>query len=97
MPSDNLKPHQFQPGNSASPGRPKGARGKLGEAFLAALLGNFEKGGIEAIERVRTEDPSSYVRVIANILPKVMTGEDGEALFSGITVSFVKAEKPDSP
>ena len=85
----------FQPGNPGGPGRPKGARSKLGESFLSALLSSFEKGGIEAIEKVRLEDTSTYVKVIAGLLPKEMTGENGEPLFSGITVNFVKAGKKD--
>lgn len=91
--SDNIRAHQFQPGNPGGPGRPKGARAKLGDAFLAAMLENFQAGGIEAIERVRVDDPSTYIRVIAGLQPKELTGEDGAPLLSGITVSFVKPEK----
>lgn len=61
----------FEPGNNANPfGRPKGSRNKLGEAFIEALHEDFAKGGIKAIERVRTEDPAAYMRVVAGILPK---------------------------
>lgn len=77
----------FAPGN---PGRPKGARNKLGEAFVGAMLTDFEAHGVDVIIKVRTDDPSTYVRVIAGLLPKELTGENGEALFSGITVNFVK-------
>lgn len=84
---------RFAAGN---PGRPKGARSKLGAAFLDALLTDFQTGGIAAIKKVRAEDPSTYLRVISNILPKELTGEDGEALFSGITVNFIHAgDKPN--
>lgn len=38
-------------GNPA--GRSKGARSKLGEAFLDALLADFTERGVEAINRVR--------------------------------------------
>lgn len=58
---------RFQPGN---PGRPKGSRNKLGEAFLEALHGDFETHGAVAIQRTRDEDPAAYVRVIASLLPK---------------------------
>jgi hypothetical protein len=68
-------------------------RNKLGEKFLRAVLEDFEKGGVEAIEHVRVNDPSTYVRVLATILPKELTGEGGAPLFSGVTVQFVKAEK----
>lgn len=81
----------FEPGN---PGRPKGARNKLGQAFVGALLKDFEQHGVAVIEQVRIDDPSTYVRTIAGLMPKELTGEDGEALFSGITVNFVRAPKP---
>ena len=84
----------FLPGQG---GRPKGARNKLGEAFVSAILTDFESNGVDAIERVRANDPSTYVRVIAGLLPKEVTGENGEPLFTGITVNFVKpGERPKS-
>jgi hypothetical protein len=74
----------FQPGQSGNPaGRPKGSRNKLGEAFVAALHDDFTKNGIAAIERVRTEDPAAYVRVIASILPRQV--EIKEGAFDGVS------------
>lgn len=68
----------FQPGQSGNPnGRPKGSRNKLGEAFVAALHDDFQASGKEAIERVRTEDPAAYLRVIASILPKQVEIKEG--------------------
>lgn len=59
--------HQFKPGN---PGRPKGARNKLGEAFLEALHDDFAEHGKQAIIDTRTDKPDQYLRVIAATLPK---------------------------
>ncbi len=87
----------FAKGNPGGPGRPKGARSKLAEVFLTAVLKDFETNGVKAIEKVRQNDPSTYVRVIASILPKEVTGEDGEALFAGITVNFVKPGEQTKP
>jgi len=42
----------------------------LGEAFIAALVEDFEKHGVEVIERVRIEKPEAYIKVIASLLPK---------------------------
>lgn len=58
--------HQFKPGN---PGRPKGARNKLSEQFIAALAADFEAHGVRAIERVREAEPGTYLRVIARFVP----------------------------
>lgn len=57
---------RFKPGN---PGRPKGARNKLGEAFLLALHDDFTAHGAEAIIKCRENKPEVYVRVIAGLLP----------------------------
>jgi len=59
--------HQFKPGN---PGRPKGARNKLGEAFLEAMLADFTEHGEDVIVKVRTEKPDVYLKTVASILPQ---------------------------
>src|SRR6478736_3332665 len=61
--------HQFKPGN---PGRPKGSRNKLGEAFIADLYETWKRRGIEAIERTIDEHPGQYLKVIAMLMPKDM-------------------------
>lgn len=63
---------QFQKGTIGIGGRKLGSRHKLGEAFTEALCADFQQHGVAAIERVRNEEPASYVRVIAGLLPKEM-------------------------
>lgn len=58
----------FQKGQA--PGRPKGSRNKLGEAFLEAMHADFEQHGTAAIVEVRETKPDQYLKVIASILPK---------------------------
>lgn len=99
MVAENTAPQQrkrvigrpFQKGQSGNPaGRPKGARQKLGEAFLDALLADFQKAigegtlGTDAIKAMREEKPNEYAKMIANLLPKEIEGNInmgiGEAL-----------------
>jgi hypothetical protein len=62
---------KFEPGKSGNPvGRPKGARSKFGEAFLEAMLADFQQHGVAAIEQVRQEKPDQYLKVIASLLPR---------------------------
>jgi hypothetical protein len=62
---------QFKPGQSGNPtGRPKGARNRLGTAFLEALEADFNKHGVDAVEQVRQKKPEVYIKVVADLLPK---------------------------
>ena len=76
----NLRP--FKPGQSGNPkGRPKGARNRLGTQFLEALEVDFNQFGAQAIALVREKKPETYMRVVADLLPKEanINVEAGEA------------------
>lgn len=84
---------QFIKGKKGGPGRPKGARSKLGEAFLEALCDDFNANGVFAIMKVREEKPDQYLKVIASILPKQIEGEDGEPIKAEIIFRTVYEER----
>jgi hypothetical protein len=68
---------RFKPGQSGNPaGRPKGARNKVSEGLLEALAKHFESNGEEAIEKVCSERPHDYLKIIASLVPKQMEIED---------------------
>jgi hypothetical protein len=68
--SGNKPSTRFQPGNNGGPGRPKGSKNKFSEAFWCALADDFEQHGVDAIRRVRSEEPAKYLMACVNVLPK---------------------------
>ncbi len=64
-------PQNWKPGQSGNPaGRPKGTRNKLQTDFFKALADDFAANGKVAIESVRKDDPSTYIKVVASLMPK---------------------------
>jgi Family of unknown function (DUF5681) len=65
------KPQLFRPGTSGNPsGRPRGARSKLGEAFLEDLRDAWETHGVAALTKCATEKPEKFCSITASLLPK---------------------------
>ena len=84
---------KFKPGN---PGRPKGARNRLAQSFLETLAADFEQYGMEAVEKLRADNPAAYANVIAKLMPKLMelTGVDGGPIEQQITDRRLKLIGP---
>jgi hypothetical protein len=79
-------------GNPA--GRPKGPRNKLSEEFLSILCADFEEHGAVAMVTMRENDPSSYVKVVAGLVPKDMivnmTGSEAfKAMWQAISAAHL--------
>ena len=66
----NLKP--AKPGECRNPGgKPKGARNELSDSFVKTLARDFHAHGQAAIERLREENPAIYIKIIADMMPKL--------------------------
>ena len=53
-----------------APGRPKGSKSKLGEAFWTDLYGAWQKHGSKAIHEMARKAPVKFVQVVASVMPK---------------------------
>jgi hypothetical protein len=62
---------RFVKGISGNPnGKPLGSRNKLKEAFWIDFCGAWETHGPAALAIVAKDDPSTFVKVAASIMPK---------------------------
>lgn len=60
---------RFLTGNIGG-GRRKGSRNRLTETFIAAIENDFLEHGPGALATLRADDPATYLRIIASLLPR---------------------------
>lgn len=84
--------HLWKPGQSGNPnGRPVGAKQRLAENFVDALLRDFEAHGVSTIVACREQKPDVYLTCIAKCLPKeVNLKADGSEAFLKIWEAIAK-------
>ena len=74
---------RFLSGNSGG-GRPKGSRNRLTERFMDTIANDFAEHGAEAIAKVRTGDPATYLKIVGSLVPRelIMQREESAAINS---------------
>lgn len=100
-PATRFKPGEKPPGN----GRPKEARDRLSRAFLTSFADDFEKNGVKVIEDVRREEPGTYLKIGASLLPKEIEitnpmqalSDDKLADAIELLASQIRAKAPAAP
>lgn len=94
-PSDRNSRGQFKKGFKGGPGRPRGARSKLGESFLRDLEHDWQEHGAAVLARVRRRSPESYLRSLALLLRPTVTrlelGDDQADAFDGLEIHEIEA------
>ena len=74
-------------------GRPKGARHKVGDAFLKDLMKWHAKHGMKAIEQVGRKKPEELLRIMASLIPKHDIVEVGHHIGGIPTIELQELEQ----
>lgn len=76
---------RFLSGNNGG-GRKKGSRNRLTETFLTAVEIDFADHGTEALTQLRVNDPATYLRIVASLVPRdLVMRREQEPDFSDMT------------
>ncbi len=92
-PEQDPKTGRFLPGNNGGPGRPRGARANLSEAFFRDLDKAWQDKGIAAIEAMIAERPHEFAKMIAGLQTKEISGEDGGAIEMSVSEVVLRGVK----
>ena len=71
-PVERTKTGQFVKGHARIGGRKVGSRNKLSESFLADLHKTWLKHGKKVLDKVAETAPETFLRVVGQVLPRVM-------------------------
>ena len=66
------KTGQFVKGHRGLGGRKVGSRNRLSESFLADLHAEWKRSGKKVLQRVAETAPETFLRVVGQVLPRVM-------------------------
>jgi hypothetical protein len=61
---------RFIAGNAGNGGRKPGARSKFSESFIQDLASIWETRGIEVLQKCATDEPGTFLKVCASLMPK---------------------------
>ena len=60
----------WKKGQSGNPGgKPDGAKDRFTRKFWTDFFNDWDAGGPDVIRRVREDDPSTYLRIAASLMP----------------------------
>lgn len=74
-------------GNNFSKGRPKGKPNKVTKELKDMILGALDDAGGQAyLAQQAVENPGPFMTLVGKVLPKEVTGKDGEPIRTTIEV-----------
>ena len=77
---------KFAPGYSGNPGGSlEATRRSFNKDFLLALAADFKQHGASAIEKVRKQQPGTYMKICAHLVPREMRVEHSGGILKSMT------------
>lgn len=78
-------------------GRQKGVPNKINRDLKEMILGALDKaGGVDYLVIQAAEKPAAFLALVGRVLPMTVAGDPDNPLLTGITVTLVQPEHPDT-